>query len=127
MKKIDFLKNPEFCDLSEHGEWSREWPQPPCWCRTSWCNLLNPLPALAPCENSNSSVLVTFLMYTCLHLYTSKDYIYISYIYIIVKCPSIMEWSYTTFSSQAQADTTHPPAPHFCIISRMRMRRLSLF
>ena len=29
IKKIDFLKKPEFCDLSEHGGWSREWPQPP--------------------------------------------------------------------------------------------------
>ena len=29
IKKIDFLKKPEFCDLSEHGGWSREWPWPP--------------------------------------------------------------------------------------------------
>ena len=28
-KKIDFLKKPKFCDFSEHGGLSREWPQPP--------------------------------------------------------------------------------------------------
>ena len=47
-QKIDFLKKPEFCDLSEHGGWSREWPQAPWQCRASWCNSLNPLPAPAP-------------------------------------------------------------------------------
>ena len=45
-----FPQKDEFCDLSEHGGWSREWPQPPWWCQTSWFNLLNPLPAFAPCE-----------------------------------------------------------------------------
>ena len=29
IKVIDFLKKPEFRDLSEHGGWSREWPSHP--------------------------------------------------------------------------------------------------
>ena len=44
IKKIDFLKKPEFCVLSVHGGWSREWPQPPSRCWTSWFNSLNPFP-----------------------------------------------------------------------------------
>ena len=26
IKKIDFLKKPEFCDLSEHWVWFPQWP-----------------------------------------------------------------------------------------------------
>ena len=29
LKKNDYLKKPKFWDLSEHGGWSRKWPQPP--------------------------------------------------------------------------------------------------
>ena len=51
IKKIDFLQKPEFCDLSEHGGWSKEWPQPPWQCWTSWFNSLNPLSAPASCSD----------------------------------------------------------------------------
>ena len=47
-KEIDFLKKPEFCDLSEHGGWSGSGPRPPDSVY-GWFNLLNPLPALGPC------------------------------------------------------------------------------
>ena len=60
IKSIDFLKKPKFSDLSEHGVWSREWPQSPRWCWTSWCNSLNLPPALTPCGVVN--VLITSMI-----------------------------------------------------------------
>ena len=56
IKKLIFSK---LCDLSEHWGWSRELTHAPWWCWTSWCNLLNPFPALAPCARYSQNKRLT--------------------------------------------------------------------
>ena len=62
--KLIFSKKPNFCDLSEHGGGQGSGPShPDRVSQTSWCNSLNPLPALALFTVKFLIISVTFLIF----------------------------------------------------------------
>ena len=55
-QKIDFLKKPQFCDLTEHWRWFPQWPWSPRYHQTPAFNSKINFLAVAHCDGSSKNV-----------------------------------------------------------------------